>query len=63
MQLDFVRPRVALRATEIDLLSTPGLSRYKGTGFDPEACEEACEALAEAVAKGNQLQADLRRAV
>lgn len=35
-----------------------GLSRYKGTGFDPEACGEACEALAEAVAKGNQHQVE-----
>lgn len=58
----FSHGRVARRATELDLdlMWTPeasGLSRYKGTGFDPEACGEACEALAEAVAKGNQLQA------
>lgn len=34
------------------------LSRYKGRGFDPEACGEACEALAAAIAGGNQHQVD-----
>jgi len=47
---------------DLDLMLSPppgsGLSRYKGTGFDPEACGEACEALAEAVAKGNQHQVE-----
>eukprot|EP00931_Biecheleriopsis_adriatica_P067904 TRINITY_DN41959_c0_g1_i1.p1 TRINITY_DN41959_c0_g1~~TRINITY_DN41959_c0_g1_i1.p1 ORF type:complete len:660 (+),score=160.04 TRINITY_DN41959_c0_g1_i1:206-1981(+) len=36
----------------------PGLSRYKGNGFDPEACGEACEALAAAIAEGNLHQVD-----
>eukprot|EP00913_Durusdinium_trenchii_P009883 g9276.t1 len=58
--------RVAREAATADLdldlmLTSPpgsGLSRYKGTGFDPEACGEACEALAEAIAKGNQQQVE-----
>ncbi|CAK9071013.1 unnamed protein product [Durusdinium trenchii] len=62
----WLRRRVAREAATADLdldlmLTSPpgsGLSRYKGTGFDPEACGEACEALAEAIAKGNQQQVE-----
>eukprot|EP00435_Cladocopium_sp_Y103_P001860 s519_g1.t1 len=54
--------RAASADLDLDLMLSPapgsGLSRYKGTGFDPEACGEACEALAEAVAKGNQHQVE-----
>ncbi|CAE8604859.1 unnamed protein product, partial [Polarella glacialis] len=32
----------------------PPLSRYKGTGFNQEACDFTCQALAGSVAKGNQ---------
>lgn len=36
----------------------PGLSRYKGNGFNQEACMEACDALAQTIAKGNQYHFD-----
>ncbi|CAL1153147.1 unnamed protein product, partial [Cladocopium goreaui] len=57
----FTVPGRAEADLDLDLMLSPagsGLSRYKGTGFDPEACGEACEALAEAVAKGNQHQVE-----
>eukprot|EP00933_Yihiella_yeosuensis_P042976 TRINITY_DN37658_c0_g1_i1.p1 TRINITY_DN37658_c0_g1~~TRINITY_DN37658_c0_g1_i1.p1 ORF type:complete len:648 (-),score=147.95 TRINITY_DN37658_c0_g1_i1:81-2024(-) len=36
----------------------PGLSRYKGDGFNPEACKEATDALAKAIEEGNHDQFD-----
>ncbi|CAJ1333507.1 unnamed protein product [Effrenium voratum] len=50
----------ALDELDLMLARAPGggLYRYKGTGFDPEACGEACEALAQAIGEGNERQVD-----